>query len=55
MNEQEVAKADYTVYQHIAPNGKGYIGITRQKKKRKRWKENSSPSSRQTIKITATT
>ena len=28
MNNQEVAKANYTVYQHIAPNGKSYIGIT---------------------------
>lgn len=36
MNEQEVANANYTVYQHIAPNGKGYIGITGSKAE-KRW------------------
>lgn len=27
-NKQEVADANYTVYQHITPNGKSYIGIT---------------------------
>lgn len=30
MNKQEVAEANYTVYQHTVPNGKNYIGITRQ-------------------------
>ena len=32
MNEKE-----YTLYMHIAPNGKRYIGITRQKNLNKRW------------------
>lgn len=27
--KQEVATANYTVYQHICPNGKSYFGITR--------------------------
>lgn len=31
MNNQEVAEANYTVYQHIAPNGKCYIGVTSRK------------------------
>ena len=35
-NNQEVAKANYTVYQHTTPNGKTYIGITGQKP-RIRW------------------
>lgn len=35
-NKQEVAEANYTVYQHIAPNGKRYIGITSLKPE-KRW------------------
>lgn len=34
--QQEVAKANYTVYQHIMPNGKTYIGITSLEPK-KRW------------------
>lgn len=36
MNDQEVAKANYTVYQHTTPNGKCYIGITSQDPKM-RW------------------
>lgn len=35
-NNQEVAKANYTVYQHTTPNGKTYIGITG-KKPEQRW------------------
>lgn len=34
--KQEVASANYTVYQHICPNGKSYFGITRIKPE-KRW------------------
>lgn len=30
MKNQEVAEANYTVYEHITPNGKKYIGITGQ-------------------------
>lgn len=36
-NKQEVANANYTVYEHIAPNGKRYFGLTSQKPE-ERWK-----------------
>lgn len=34
--KQEVTEVNYTVYQHIAPNGKSYIGIT-SKEPHERW------------------
>lgn len=34
----EGLKGDYVVYKHTAPNGKCYIGVTRQNPPEKRWK-----------------
>lgn len=46
MNNQEVAEANYTVYQHIAPNGKCYIGITKNDPEY-RWRNGSGYSRNQ--------